>query len=257
MKAHINQQAARPLALLYGLPESTETGRGVRAALEEQGFSSKEIAPEQLLQPVGALAGLGGKAAPLYSGEAPDAQLLLMSNFTSPQLNAVLDALREAGVHVPLKAVVTKHNKTWSVLALLEELQREREATRRFENAPRRGGNRKGKYSMDFAPIIADVKAAKCAGFRYQRAGHQRYRDRVTVYRDGRLLFERFCYGEAAGLVFKLWAPGADDTGVPQWDFSKCNVTNARDEVPHQLTGAGQGGLCLTAGPRAGSVWTS
>ena len=69
---------------------------------------------------------------------------------------------------------------------------------------------------MDFAPIIADVKAAKCAGFRYQRAGHQRYRDRVTVYRDGRLLFERFCYGEAAGLVFKLWAPGADDTGAGQ-----------------------------------------
>jgi hypothetical protein len=114
---------------------------------------------------------------------------------------------------------------------------------------PRRGGNRKGKYSMDFAPIIADVKAAKCAGFRYQRAGHQRYRDRVTVYRDGRLLFERFCYGEAAGLVFKLWAPGADDTGVPQWDFSKCNVTNARDEVPHQLTGAGQGGLVFDGRP--------
>ena len=138
MKAHINQQAARPLALLYGLPESTETGRGVRAALEEQGFSSKEIAPEQLLQPVGALAGLGGKAAPLYSGEAPDAQLLLMSNFTSPQLNAVLDALREAGV-------VTKHNKTWSVLALLEELQREREATRRFENAPPQGRQQEGE----------------------------------------------------------------------------------------------------------------
>ena len=38
MKAHINQQTARPLALLYGLPESTETGRGVRAALEEQGL---------------------------------------------------------------------------------------------------------------------------------------------------------------------------------------------------------------------------
>ena len=61
---------------------------------------------------------------------------------------------------------------------------------------------------MDFAPIIADVKAAKCAGFRYQRAGHQRYRDRVTVYRDGRLLFE-----------------------------------------PHQLTGAGQGGLVFDGRP--------
>ena len=65
---------------------------------------------------------------------------------------------------------------------------------------------------MDFAPIIADVKAAKCAGFRYQRAGHQRYRDRITVYRDG-------------------------------------NVTNARDEVPHQLTGAGQGGLVFDGRP--------
>ena len=117
MKAHINQQTARPLALLYGLPESTETGRGVRAALEEQGFTSKENAPEHLL----------------------------MSNFTSPQHNAVLDALREAGVHVPLKAVVTKHNKTWSVLALLEELQREREATRRFENAPPQGRQQEGE----------------------------------------------------------------------------------------------------------------
>lgn len=97
---------------------------------------------------------------------------------------------------------------------------------------------------MDFAPIIADVKAAKCAGFPVpaRRApALPRPRHGIPV----RLLFERFCYGEAAGLVFKLWAPGADDTGVPQWDFSKCNVTNARDEVPHQLTGAGQGGACV------------
>ena len=48
-------------------------------------------------------------------------------------------------MHVPLKAVVTKHNKTWSVLALLEELQREREATRRFENAPPQGRQQEGE----------------------------------------------------------------------------------------------------------------
>lgn len=29
----------------------------------------------------------------------------------------------------------------------------------------------------------------------------------------------------------------------------KCNVTNARDEVPHQLTGAGQGGLVFDGRP--------
>ena len=79
---------------------------------------------------------------------------------------------------------------------------------------------------MDFAPIIADVKAAKCAGFRYQRAGHQRYRDRVTVYRDGRLLFERFCYGEAAGLVFKLWAPGADSLNTRDRKSTRLNSSH-------------------------------
>lgn len=94
MKAHINQQAARPLALLYGLPESTETGRGVRAALEEQGFSSKEIAPGAAAPAGGALWrpgresrsalqwGSAGRAAPPHD------------IFTSPQLKAVLDALR-------------------------------------------------------------------------------------------------------------------------------------------------------------------
>lgn len=102
---------------------------------------------------------------------------------------------------------------------------------------------------MDFTTVIDEIKAAKCVGFRYQRAGHSRYRDRVTVYRDGRLLFERFCYGEAAGLVFRLWADGADESGAPQWDFSQCLVSNAREEAPRQLTGAGAGGLVFDGKP--------
>lgn len=102
---------------------------------------------------------------------------------------------------------------------------------------------------MDFSSIITAVRDAKCVGFRYQRARHSRYRDRVTVYWDGRILFERFCYGEAAGLVFRLWAECADASGAPQWDFSKCNVSNAREEAPRQLTGAGQGGLVFDGKP--------
>lgn len=102
---------------------------------------------------------------------------------------------------------------------------------------------------MDFAPIIADVKAAKCAGFRYQRAGHQRYRDRITVYR-GRPPAVR------ALLLWRSSGPGVQAVGAGRGryrrasrDFSKCNVTNARDEVPHQLTGAGQGGLVFDGRP--------
>ncbi len=102
---------------------------------------------------------------------------------------------------------------------------------------------------MNFTSVLSEIKAAKCVGFRYQRAGHTHFRDRITVYFDGRILFERFCYGEAAGLVFSLWAERADENGAPQWDFSRCNVSNAREEVPHQLTGAGEGGLVFDGKP--------
>lgn len=144
MKAHINPQADRPLVLLYGLPAHTDAGRGVRAVLAQQGLEAREIEPGQLLQPVGALAGLGGKAAPAYMGDAPDTQMLLMSNFANGQINALLDALRKASVQVPLKAVVTKHNRTWSVLALLEELQREHAAVHSIHHAPEQGQKEEG-----------------------------------------------------------------------------------------------------------------
>ncbi len=46
---------------------------------------------------------------------------------------------------------------------------------------------------------------------------HHRFRDRVTVYYDGSLLFERYCYGESAGLTGSCRATGLDENGHPQW----------------------------------------
>ncbi len=96
---------------------------------------------------------------------------------------------------------------------------------------------------MDFNSILQEIRAAKCVGFRYQREGHSHYRDRVTVYRDGRMLFERFCWGEAAGLVFKLWADGADESGAPAWSEKGCCVTDAAKQAPQRLTGADARGV--------------
>lgn len=40
----------------------------------------------------------------------------------------------------------------------------------------------------------------------------RRFRDLITFYHDGRVRFERYCFGEAAGLICGLWAKelGAD-----------------------------------------------
>jgi hypothetical protein len=46
---------------------------------------------------------------------------------------------------------------------------------------------------------------------------HHRFRDRITVYYDGTLFFERYCYGESAGLTGSCRASGMDEEGVISW----------------------------------------
>ena len=47
----------------------------------------------------------------------------------------VARALREKGVQIDYKAVVTPHNRQWTVLELLEELKRERQAIREAQQS--------------------------------------------------------------------------------------------------------------------------
>lgn len=51
----------------------------------------------------------------------------------------------------------------------------------------------------------------------YEKEGNTKFRDRVLLFYDGKLLFERFCWGEAAGLVFAAWADGVSAEGEIAW----------------------------------------
>lgn len=70
----------------------------------------------------------------------------------------------------------------------------------------------------------------KC-GRRYEKEYLNKFRDCITFYRDGKVRFERFCYGEGACFVFGAWAaispegalsytlpldPAADPQALPQ-----------------------------------------
>lgn len=46
---------------------------------------------------------------------------------------------------------------------------------------------------------------------------HHRFRDRITVFYDGSLFFERYCYGESAGLTGSCRASGINEDGEIQW----------------------------------------
>ena len=97
---------------------------------------------------------------------------------------------------------------------------------------------------MNLAQLTAAVSAQKCAGWRYQQSGRHPFRDRITVYADGKILFERFCYGEAAGKVFIMWGSGADENGALQWDYESCPNSH-KTEAPKQLTDAAETALIL------------
>ena len=101
---------------------------------------------------------------------------------------------------------------------------------------------------MTFESCVKSARDQKLAGIRYEKSGRHHFRDRVTVYRDGRLLFERFCYGEAAGLVFSMWGRGEGEKAV--WDYDSCAVS-AKTEAPVELTGGDETSLLFD-----GKSWT-
>lgn len=80
-------------------------------------------------QPLEAL--VSGKKSPLaapFTGEVPQESLLLMCDFSDKRMDALLLALRKAGVQVDYKAVLTPTNRKWNFLRPLLEMRAEKAA---------------------------------------------------------------------------------------------------------------------------------
>lgn len=59
-------------------------------------------------------------------------------------------------------------------------------------------------------------------GRRYEKEYVNKYRDLLTIYCDGKVLFSRYCYGEAACLVMEVRGHDAGPRGlvweaIPDW----------------------------------------
>ncbi len=100
---------------------------------------------------------------------------------------------------------------------------------------------------MDFSDIIADIKTHKLAARRYQKSGG-RFRDLLTVRMDGQLYFQRFNYGEAAGLVCELFAKSADADGLIAWGWDACEYSKKEQAAPHKLIGTSGASLLFDDG---------
>lgn len=60
---------------------------------------------------------------------------------------------------------------------------------------------------------VTDFSGTKC-GNRYEKDYQDKFRDCISFYIDGKLKFERFCYGEGACLVYGVWGTLEEDGTV-------------------------------------------
>ena len=119
---------AQPILLACNIsPASAAT---LAALCERLGMRYRPVTALEYAVPIGALAGI---PVAKHSGEAPaltfSEPMLVMCHLLAPDLDAFLSELRNSGLPpIPLKAVLTPTNVTWSARQLRDELTREHEA---------------------------------------------------------------------------------------------------------------------------------
>lgn len=112
--------------LMYALEE--ETLKKTRKVLAIQRLRGRTVEREQYGLPLERLAEGKTEGEPPYEGEGFTGPMLVFCGLNGAQLDRLLEALRKAGVRVPLKAVLTPTNAGWDSVKLHAELERERQA---------------------------------------------------------------------------------------------------------------------------------
>ena len=124
------------LVLYYstGDPRMKKQEMMMKSVLVRMGVKIRNVAPDQVMESVGYLAGVPGfeKREVLQQPEAEEKipqiteQMLIMKDFTSRRIDTLLLNLRKAKVpKINLKAIVTEQNAGWSFYHLYEEIGEE------------------------------------------------------------------------------------------------------------------------------------
>ena len=117
-----------PCAVLWGLDPSSEKGAAVRAVLKDMGVVARTALPERLGDPAGAFARLPGfrPAMVPYTGSEPAVEeFVLLCGLTDARVNEFLARSREAGCVVGAKALLTKVNRAWPLVRLMDAVAAE------------------------------------------------------------------------------------------------------------------------------------
>ena len=115
--------------LVYNIKDEQKL-TGIRLCALKQGAETLVVSPEDFSKPLKTVLGL--ESASSTDANAPnkpfESEMLVMHALDNMQFNGFLDSLRSFDISVPLKAVVTDTNISWSSEKLHRELSSERKA---------------------------------------------------------------------------------------------------------------------------------
>ena len=115
--------------LVYNIKDEQKL-TGIRLCALKQGAETVVVSPEDFSKPLKSVLGLESVSS--SDSDAPEKQfegeMLVMHALDNRQFNSFLDSLRSFDISVPLKAVVTDTNISWSSEKLHRELSSERKA---------------------------------------------------------------------------------------------------------------------------------
>jgi hypothetical protein len=121
--------------LLYNFRNEARRKK-VKALLFRLALPSREVEPEEQGYPLGILLGEPGEMPGEAAEEPFTEEMLVMPGLAPRQFHGLADGLRQQGVLVPLKAVVTPHNIQWTSARLHRELSAEHAAMSGKNAAP-------------------------------------------------------------------------------------------------------------------------
>ncbi len=115
--------------ILYAIPDPVHAARSAQV-FADLGMRGRPVAPGEVTQTVGYLAGLPGQMAtprPLVSPTLAQ-PIMVLCNLSRPRMDVLFQAMRAANCPPPdRKAVLTPTNRNWPLSDLYAELGREHE----------------------------------------------------------------------------------------------------------------------------------
>ena len=120
MKAKIAPR--KEIVLLYQ-SEKIEGSDRLFALLAQMQIPYKEVAPSELGQTTGTLAGY--RSDPQEEAVQPQTPAMAMGGLAGKRLDQLLNAMRQQQIYLPVKMVITQHNERGPFGTLIEEVGRE------------------------------------------------------------------------------------------------------------------------------------